>query len=105
ALVERAVAKRGLVLVGSRDLEKSATSHGITLERPVRSQQLSKNRFAVEGTPADCVIAALMQILNEPPSIVVAGVNCGSNIGSDILYSGTVAAATEARLQGIPAIA
>ena len=105
AALENALADLGEVTVVAPDRERSATSHGITLERPVRSQQLAKNRFAIEGTPADCVIAALMQILSQAPAIVVAGVNCGSNIGSDILYSGTVAAATEARLQGIPAIA
>ena len=67
AALERALAELGNVTVVAPDRERSATSHGITLERPVRSQQLAKNRFAVEGTPADCVIAALMLILNEPP--------------------------------------
>jgi len=105
AALETALAELGNVTVVAPDRERSATSHGITLQRPIRHVRLAPNRYAVEGTPADCVITALMQLLTEPPSLVVAGVNCGSNIGSDILYSGTVAAASEATLQGVPAIA
>ena len=95
----------GDVTVVAPDRERSATSHCITLDQAVPYQQLSANRFAVEGTPVDCVLAALLRILKQRPSLVISGVNCGWNIGSDILYSGTVAAASEAALQGIPGIA
>src|SRR5215831_1531416 len=87
-----------------RALEQSLSGMGlVTVVAPDRER--GANRFAVEGTPADCVIAALLRIFREPPSLVISGVNCGSNLGSDILYSGTVAAAFEATLQGIPSIA
>ena len=102
--LEVALSHIGHVTVVAPDRERSATSHGITLDQPVPYEQLSLNRFAVQGTPADCIIAAL-RIFLEPPSLVISGVNLGSNLGSDILYSGTVAAASEAALQGIPAIA
>ena len=95
----------GHVTVVAPDRERSAVSHGITLIEPVMYHQIAERRFAVEGTPADCVITALMRIMPRPPSLVVSGVNRGLNIGHDILYSGTVAAATEAAMQGIPAIA
>jgi 5'-nucleotidase len=103
--LESAVAELGQITVVAPNRERSATSHCITLDQAVRYQQLAPNRFAVEGTPADSVIAALLRIMIEPPALVISGVNCGSNVGSDILYSGTVAAASEAVLQGIPAIA
>ncbi len=95
----------GHVTVVAPDRERSAVSHGITLIEPVMYHQIAERRFAVQGTPADCVITALMRIMPRPPSLVVSGVNRGLNIGHDILYSGTVAAATEAVMQGIPAIA
>jgi 5'-nucleotidase len=95
----------GDVTVVAPDRERSATSHCITLDQAVAYQQLSENRFAVQGTPVDCVLAALRRILKRPPSLVISGVNCGWNIGSDILYSGTVAAASEAALHGIAGIA
>jgi 5'-nucleotidase len=103
--LETSLCRIGAVTVVAPDRERSATSHGITLGQPVRFRELAPNRFSVEGTPADCVIAALMRIFQQPPSLVISGVNRGSNLGSDILYSGTVAAAFEATLQGIPSIA
>jgi 5'-nucleotidase len=102
--LEVALSTIGRITVVAPDRERSATSHGITLDQPVAYKQVAPNRFAVQGTPADCVISAL-RIFPEPPSLVISGVNLGSNVGSDILYSGTVAAASEAALQGIPAIA
>jgi 5'-nucleotidase len=99
------LADLGRVTVVAPDREMSATSHCITLNQALRYQQLAPSRFAVQGTPADCVILASLQILPERPSLVVSGVNRGLNVGDDISYSGTVAAAFEAALQGIPAIA
>ena len=102
--LEVALSTIGHVTVVAPDRERSATSHGITLDQPVPYEQVGPNRYAVQGTPADCIIAAL-RLFPAPPSLVISGVNRGSNVGSDILYSGTVAAASEAALQGIPAIA
>src|SRR5262245_20444459 len=103
--LEVALADLGSVSVVAPDRQRSATSHCITLDESVIYKQVGPNRYAVQGTPADCVIVALFRILNERPSIVIAGVNQGLNVGEDILYSGTVAAASEAAIQGLPAIA
>jgi 5'-nucleotidase len=100
-----AVAPLGDVLVAAPDREMSAASHRITLNQPLRAHPMGPNRFAVDGTPADCVIVASLELLRKRPALVVSGVNRGSNIGDDVNYSGTVAAAFEAVLQGIPAIA
>src|SRR5215831_15651109 len=103
--VEVALSKLGRVTVVAPSRERSATSHCITLNETVTYEQIASNQYAVEGTPADCVIAALSRILDELPSIVVSGVNQGLNAGEDIMYSGTVAAASEAAIHGLPAIA
>src|SRR5688572_14520848 len=103
--LDHALFEIGRVTIVAPDREMSATSHSITLNQPLRYHQVSPNRFAVQGTPADCVILASLRILEEKPALVVSGVNRGSNVGDDINYSGTVAAASEAALQGIPGIA
>ena len=103
--LEAAVSHLGRVTVVAPDRERSAASHCITLDELVVYKEIAPNRFAVQGTPVDCVITALIRILDQPPSIVISGVNRGLNVGNDILYSGTVAAASEAVMQGIPAIA
>jgi len=103
--LEDALADLGHVSVVAPDREMSATSQCITLNQPLRFQQLAPNRFAVQGTPSDCVILASLRILRVKPALVISGVNRGANVGDDISYSGTVAAAFEAALQGIPAIA
>jgi 5'/3'-nucleotidase len=95
----------GHVTVVAPDREMSATSHCITLNEPLRYQQVGPDRFAVEGNPADCVILASLRILKAKPALVISGINRGANVGDDISYSGTVAAAFEAALQGIPGIA
>ena len=105
AALEAAVSHLGRVTVVAPDRERSAASHCITVREAVVYHQIGANRFAVQGTPVDCVIVALMEIMKIPPSLVISGVNRGLNVGDDILYSGTVAAATEAVLQGIPALA
>ncbi|RLB79462.1 MAG: 5'/3'-nucleotidase SurE [Deltaproteobacteria bacterium] len=88
--------------------EMSAVGHAITLSFPLRVQEIKRNGkfygYAVSGTPADCVKIALKELLNEPPDIVVSGINPGRNVGMDILYSGTVSAATEAAFLGTRAI-
>ena len=86
--------------------EQSATSHSLTLRSPLRIEKKKKNRFSVNGTPTDCVILAINRIMKDsPPDLVLSGINCGSNLGEDMTYSGTVGAAMEATLSSIPAIA
>lgn len=85
--------------------EQSAKSHALTMHEPLRARQVADKQWAVAGTPADCVYLALHHLLDEPPDLVVSGINRGSNLGNDVFYSGTVAAAMEACLQGCPAVA
>ena len=88
------------------ELEQSASAHSLTLRRPLRIRKLSRRRFAVDGTPTDAVLLAVMQVMKDrPPDLVLSGINRGGNMGEDVTYSGTVAAAMEAALLGIPAIA
>lgn len=94
------------VWVVAPETEQSAASHSLTLHQPLRLRRLSTRRYAVNGTPTDCVYLALNRLLAEqPPALVLSGVNRGSNIGEDVTYSGTIAAAMEAALLGVPAIA
>jgi 5'-nucleotidase len=104
--LETALSSLGHVVTVAPDREMSANSHRITvhLQAP-RYHAAGKNRFAVEGSPADCVILACDRILKKLPALVISGVNHGLNLGGDINYSGTVSAAFEAALQGLPAIA
>jgi 5'-nucleotidase len=94
------------VWVVAPEAEQSATSHSLTLHQPLRVRKLSARRYAVAGTPTDCVFLALNRLLaDRRPALVLSGLNRGSNVGEDITYSGTVAAAMEATLLGVPAIA
>lgn len=86
--------------------EQSGASHALTLERPLRVRQLDERRFAVNGTPTDCVALALSHQLRDlDPALVVSGINAGPNMGADVHYSGTVSAAFEGVILGLPAIA
>lgn len=87
------------------DRNRSGASHSLTLSRPVRINELDNGYRSVEGTPSDCVHLALTGLFDEKPHIVVSGINNGANLGDDVLYSGTVAAAMEGRFLGYPAIA
>ncbi len=93
------------VWVVAPDRDQSAVSHSVTLQRPLRIDELSERVYAVDGTPTDCVILAIRGIMKAPPRLVVSGINHGANLGDDITYSGTVSAAMEATLLGVPAIA
>lgn len=99
------------VVVVCPDRERSATGHGLTLHKPIRSEQVNGvfepgiTAWACSGTPADCVKLALEAILETPPDLVVSGINHGANLGSDVLYSGTVSAAMEGLLDGISSMA
>ncbi len=83
----------------------SGASNSLTLDRPLRVQQIEKDFYSVNGTPADCVHIALTGLLEGQPDLVVSGINSGANLADDTLYSGTVAAAMEGRFLGLPAIA
>ena len=87
------------------DREQSAVSHSLTLHRPLRVEDAGDHQFAVDGTPTDCVNLAVSGILPGRPGLVVSGINKGANLGDDITYSGTVSAAIEGSLLGIPALA
>ena len=84
---------------------RSAASNSLTLERPLRAQQAENGFYKVDGTPTDCVHLAITGLLEQEPDMVISGPNDGPNMGDDVLYSGTVAAATEGRHLGYPAIA
>lgn len=101
-----AVMDLGEVIVVAPDREQSAASHSISLNRPLRIQELSPGEYAVDGTPTDAVYLALNHILKDrPPDLVISGINKGPNLGDDVTYSGTVAAAIEATILGVPAFA
>lgn len=93
------------ITVVAPDSNRSGTSNALTLDRPLAVHCADNGFYVVNGTPSDCVHIALTAIMKEPPDLVVSGINQGQNMGDDTLYSGTVAAATEAYLFGIPAIA
>ncbi|MGQ9371803.1 5'/3'-nucleotidase SurE [Azospirillum sp. A39] len=94
------------VWVVAPEAEQSAASHSLTIHRPLRLRQVAEKRYTVDGTPTDCVLLAINHILKDgKPTLVLSGINQGSNIGEDVTYSGTIAAAMEATLLGVPAIA
>ncbi len=94
------------VWIVAPELEQSGASHSLTLHRPLRARRLGPRRFAVDGTPTDCVLLALKNLIpDKRPTLVISGINGGANLGDDVTYSGTVAAAMEATLLGVPAIA
>ena len=103
--LEEALAQVGELWVVAPAREQSAASHKISLHEPLRLYTNGPRKFAVDGTPADCVYMGLNEILAPPPDIVVSGINAGPNLGNDIMYSGTVAAAMEGVLLGYPGIA
>jgi 5'-nucleotidase len=99
------------VTVVCPDRERSATGHGLTLHQPIRAKEVdsvfepSVVAWSCSGTPADCVKFALSAVLTTPPDVVYSGINHGPNLGTDVLYSGTVSAAMEGALEGIPSVA
>lgn len=97
------------VVVVAPETEQSAVGHAITLTDPLRVKSINRNGaffgYAVKGTPADCVKLAINELMNPPPDLVVSGINLGANVGINVIYSGTVSAATEGTILGVPAIA
>ncbi|MGB5733678.1 MAG: 5'/3'-nucleotidase SurE [Thiohalocapsa sp.] len=99
------LARHGDVTVVAPDRDRSGASNSLTLDVPIRAERLDNGYFRVNGTPTDCVHLAITGLLDREPDLVVAGINHGPNLGDDVIYSGTVAAATEGRFLGLPAIA
>ena len=95
----------GRVVVVAPDRERSAVGHALTLHAPLRAEEIQPDRWAVSGTPTDAVSLGVYGLLKEKPKLVISGINKGANMGDDLTYSGTVAAAMEATLMGVPAIA
>jgi len=93
------------VVVVAPDRNRSAVGHALTLDHPLRAEEIKADVFSVDGTPTDCVNLGIHGLLSHRPDLVVSGINCGLNIGDDISYSGTVCAALEATLMGLPAFA
>ena len=93
------------IVVVAPDRNRSGASNSLTLETPLRAERAEDNVYYVNGTPTDCVHIAVTGLLDEPPDMIVSGINHGANLGDDVLYSGTVAAAMEGRFLGVPAIA
>ncbi len=101
----RELASVGRVAIIAPDREQSASSHALTLHRPLRVNRQDEGIYSVDGTPTDCVNLGILNLLPERPRLVVSGINRGLNLGDDITYSGTVAAAFEGTLLGIPSFA
>jgi 5'-nucleotidase len=95
----------GRAVVVAPDREMSAASHSLTVHVPLRASRVDEDVIGVEGTPTDCVLLAVQRLLPDCPDLLVSGINRGPNLGNDVTYSGTVAAAMEGTLLGIPSIA
>lgn len=103
--LRKALAGFGTVTVVAPDRNRSGASNSLTLNRPLRVENHGERIYCVDGTPTDCVHLAITGLLEDEPDIVISGINSGPNLGDDVLYSGTVAAAMEGRFLGLPAIA
>jgi 5'-nucleotidase len=103
--LKEALTPLGRVIIVAPDRDQSATSHSLTLHRPFRIHRHAEDIYSVDGTPTDCVVTAYYGLLDQPPDLVISGINHGPNMGEDVFYSGTVAAAIEGTLQGAPSIA
>jgi 5'-nucleotidase len=100
-----AMKELGDAYIVAPDRERSAVSHSLTLHRPLNVEQLMEHVYCINGTPTDCVAIGINKILSERPALVVSGINKGANLGDDITYSGTVSAAIESTIMGIPSFA
>ena len=105
AILAESLASLGTVTVVAPERDRSGASNSLTLDRPLTVRRAASGFFYVNGTPTDCVHLAVTGLLDELPDIVISGVNYGANMGDDTIYSGTVAAATEGFLLGIPSVA
>ncbi|TNE91433.1 MAG: 5'/3'-nucleotidase SurE [Deltaproteobacteria bacterium] len=105
AALARALGPLGEVWIVAPEQEQSAKSHAFTMWEPLRVRQRGARQWSVAGTPADCVYLGIHHFLDEPPDLVISGINRGSNLGQDVHYSGTVAAALEGCMQGYSGLA
>ncbi|MGE0577602.1 MAG: 5'/3'-nucleotidase SurE [Reyranella sp.] len=106
ALVEIATQLSSDVWIVAPEVNQSGAGHSLSLSRPIRSREVSEAKYAIEGTPTDCVLFAVKHLLKDrKPDIVLSGVNRGTNMADDVTYSGTVAAAMEGCLLGLPSVA
>jgi 5'-nucleotidase len=97
--------KIGRPIIIAPDRDNSAASHSLTMNRPLRVRELEDDVYSIDGTPTDCVTIGIGKILKHKPDLVISGINPGANLGDDVSYSGTVSAAIEATMLGIPSIA
>ena len=104
-ILAKTLSQQHSISVVAPERNRSGASNSLTLERPLRVQQADNGFYYVNGTPTDCVHLAITGLLEAEPDMVVSGINAGANMGDDVLYSGTVAAAMEGRFLGLPAIA
>ena len=105
AALAQALSRLGNVTVVAPERDRSGASNSLTLDRPLTARRAANGFFSVNGTPTDCVHLAITGLMDSPPDMVFSGINHGPNMGDDTLYSGTVAAATEGYLLGIPSVA
>ncbi|MBI4404021.1 MAG: 5'/3'-nucleotidase SurE [Deltaproteobacteria bacterium] len=105
AALANALSEAGEVVVVAPHRERSTSGHSLTLHKPLRIFHVDKNRYSTTGSPADCIYLGIREILKEPPGLIVSGINRGANLGTDVHYSGTVAAAREGALMNIPSYA
>ncbi len=103
--LRKALQPLGRVVVVAPNEERSGVGHGLTMRQPLRVTEMAKDLYALSGTPVDCIIYAVRKLLSEPPGLVISGINHGANLGDDVHYSGTVAAAREAAFYEIPSMA
>lgn len=103
--LSKALAPLGELTVVAPNRDRSASSNSLTLNRPIRANELQTGWYSVDGTPTDCVHLAITGLIKNEPDIVVSGINAGANLGDDVIYSGTVAAAMEGRFLGLPSVA
>jgi 5'-nucleotidase len=101
----QALATIAQLTVVAPDRNRSGASNSLTLENPIRAHTMANGVIRVDGTPTDCVHLAITGLLSQEPDMVISGINAGANLGDDVIYSGTVAAAMEGRFLGLPAIA
>lgn len=104
-ILAKALRRIARVVVVAPDREQSASSHSLTLHRPLRVCRHSRDEYSVNGTPTDCMMLAVHAILKRKPDLIISGINRGANLCDDVHYSGTVSAAVEGALMGIPSIA
>ena len=104
-VLAKALSTLGEVWVVAPDRERTAVAHAVTLHKPLRVHEIGKRVYTVNGTPVDCVNLALLNLLPKLPHLLVSGINKGVNLGDDILYSGTVSAAVEGTILGVPSMA